>query len=278
MAAAAPGGAASRLARLSPVETVDPALRERFDGWLRAAEGRYVPPLRFADLRRGVRALSSLYVERRGESGFGARALEGEGKRAAFATYYAALHFLTTHRLLAAGLLDAAPGRVLDLGCGTGAAGAAASATLGSPEVHGLDRSGWALGEARHTYAAFRCRGRTRRGALPGAFPRARPGDLLVLGWVVNECDPGARGALLSRVEDALERGAGLLLLEPLARGAAPWWPEWQARLAGLGAHSEEWQAAVERPELVARMDGAAGLRHEVLGARALLAAPREAA
>src|SRR6187549_1523528 len=73
-----------------------------------------------SDLRR---ALSSAYVERRHAVASG---LDGAGKRAAFALYYAPLHFrATSHVLHAVGAASPPPRTIVDLGCGTGAAGAA---------------------------------------------------------------------------------------------------------------------------------------------------------
>ncbi len=99
--------------------------REGYAAWVEALERRHRQSLTFPEVRRGLQALSSLYVERRGKLATGA-ALEGAGKRAAFALYYGPAHFLLVRaavRALGAG----APAlrTVLDLGCGTGAAGAA---------------------------------------------------------------------------------------------------------------------------------------------------------
>src|SRR5690606_29282668 len=150
--------------------------------------------------------------------------IEGRGKRAAVATVYAPLHFLTTHHLLAAagaarlGAIE----RVVDLGCGTGAAGAAAAATLHAsggplPRVVALDRSGFALGAARAHRA--RCaaggaagarRRRSRRAGLGrerarrararraarGAAPRARGRRAAAAARAAG----GARDALVARV------------------------------------------------------------------------------
>src|SRR5690606_24207189 len=142
------------------------------------------------EIRKGLQALSTLYVQKREGADLAARAIEGRGKRAAVATFYAPLHFLTAHHLLedvGAERLGAIE-RVLDLGCGTGAAGAAAAATLHAagrplPRVVAVDRSGFALSEARATYAAFGLLARTVRGALPAALPALRAGDFVVLGW-----------------------------------------------------------------------------------------------
>ena len=233
-----------------------------------------MPPLTFPEVRRGAVALSSLYVERRAGGCIASRSVDGEGKRAALATYFAPLHFLTLYHALEPGWLEPAPRRVVDLGCGTGAAGAAVVARLATaPEVLALDRSGWALGEARHTLRAFGAPPRTRRGRLPEAWPRARPGDLFVLGWVVNECGEG-EATMLERVRRTLDAGARVLVAEPLAHGAAPWWSRWAAELAGAGVRALETRGARELPPFLGKLDRAAGLDHSSLGAR-LLFGPR---
>ena len=61
-----------------------------------------------------------------------------------------------------------------------------------------------------------------------------------------------------------------LLLLEPLASGVVPWWPEWGTELGRLGVADIESKARVEVPEWIARVDRAAGLDHRVIGARVL--------
>jgi len=200
------------------------------------------------------------------------RATEGVGKRAAFASYYAPLHFLTVHHALTA-LPEALRGvrRILDLGCGTGAAGAAAARTAPEPpDLVAVDRSGWALAETRHTLAAFGLRGRVRRGRLPGALPRAEAGDLLVLGWVVNELGEPERERLREGLDAAVARGARLLLFEPLAGSAAPWWPAWSAALAERGVRDAELRVRPALPPLLTELDRATGLRHGELGARLL--------
>ena len=260
----------NRLGRAVPY--LEGALRTDFDAWLAATVARHTADLEFRELRKGAQALSSLYVERRGDVDLAARAVEGRGKRAALATYYAPLHFLAAQHALARigpARLDAVC-RVFDLGCGTGATGAAAARTLDRANVVAIDRSGFALSEARHTYAAFGLLAQMRRARLPGALPRPAPGDLWVLGWAVNELDERSRNALGERLVRALESGVRVLLLEPLASGVVPWWSEWCAELAPLGVVDLESKARVELPEWIARLDRAAGLDHRVIGARVL--------
>ena len=149
------------------VPYLEPPLRERFDAWLESARARYAPPLELAEIRKGVQALSSLWVERRAAGHLAARAVEGAGKRAALATYYGPLHFLVLHHALRGLQPQTDVRRLFDLGCGTGATGAAlATALPAPPTIVGSDVSGWALGEAARTWSAFGLAGRTRRTRL----------------------------------------------------------------------------------------------------------------
>src|SRR5690348_15790927 len=96
-----------------------------FADWMRALEARHLADLRVAEVTRALRALSSAYVGRRHKMA-GGGALDTAGKRAAFALFYAPLHFLATqHVIEAVDPHGAPPASILDLGCGTGAAGAA---------------------------------------------------------------------------------------------------------------------------------------------------------
>src|SRR6266853_6687893 len=116
------------------------AMSERFASWMAGIEARHLADLTFPQVARALRALSSTYVERRGRLSRGA-ALDGRGKRAAFALFYGPLH-----HLLVAHIVRALPpathniSTLIDLGCGTGAAGAAwASALAPPPRIVGID-------------------------------------------------------------------------------------------------------------------------------------------
>jgi len=250
-------------------------VRAAFDAWQERALARFLPPLTFPELRRGVQALSSLYVERRGGGDLAARSLEGAAKRAAFACFYAPLHFLTLLHGLR-GESFGAPRRIVDLGCGTGAAGAALACALAesgaaAPRVLAIDRSGFALGETRHTHAAFGLRGGVRRGVLPGALPPLRSGDLAIVAWCANELGEEARDGLLAALLRGAARGAGVVVAEPLATAAAPWWRDWTGAFAPAGGVAREARARLVLPEALARLDRAAGLDHSELGARLLV-------
>ena len=103
-------------------EPLPPELAERFDAWLEGALARQAP-LGFRDLRKGAQSLSGRYVERRDDAGGLADALGSPARRAAFATYYAGLHLLTAW-LCAREQALAPRETIIDLGAGTGAAGA----------------------------------------------------------------------------------------------------------------------------------------------------------
>src|SRR5258708_21956405 len=125
------------------------------DAWLAALEKRHLANLTRPELTRALRALSSCYVERREKLTSGA-ALEGAGKRAAFALFYGPLHFLTVTAVVRARLAHEIPlDTIADLGCGTGVAGAALAPASARPASNaGPHRSTWAGQEANCTYAA----------------------------------------------------------------------------------------------------------------------------
>ncbi|HVR71450.1 MAG TPA: methyltransferase domain-containing protein [Vicinamibacteria bacterium] len=242
----------------------DPAAR-----WLEALEKRHLKDLTFPEVRRALQALSSLYVERRGKLAEGA-ALEGAGKRAAFALYYGPLHFLLVRQIVRAlGAATPRPARVVDLGCGTGAAGGALALEAGGAVVTAVDRNGWAVDETRWTLAQLGLPGSARKGAVP-AVPDIGRRDAVVAAFTVNELPQAVRERLRDRLVAAAEAGARVLVVEPLARRALGWWPEWEEVFVGRGGRHDEWRFPADLPPLVARLDRAAGLDHRVLTGRSL--------
>jgi SAM-dependent methyltransferase len=245
-------------------------LQERFDAWLAAAVAS--EPLRFPELRKGVQALSARYVERRGGSRATAGAFSGAGLRAAFASYYAPLHFLAAYYAAQELPTSFRTGvrRVVDVGAGTGAVGAAVSLATAHAPVLALDRSAWALTEARQSFRLLGTRGHTRRVELPAGLPPLGSGDLVTAGYVLNELPPAAREQLTATFARALGAGARLLVLEPLARGVSPWWNDSVRRLAAAGAEPAVFKWQIERPAWIERLDDASGLDHREIGARVL--------
>jgi len=138
---------------------------DAFDAWIAGLETRHFAELTFPEVSRALRALSSAYVERRAKLADGA-ALNGAGKRAAFALFYAPLHYLLVEHIVKnlEGAARKAP-TLIDLGCGTGASGVAwARALPAAPHVVAIDRHPWAVGEATATYRAFGLAATVRRG------------------------------------------------------------------------------------------------------------------
>lgn len=241
------------------------------DKWLSALQERHLANLTFSETTRALRALSSTYVERRDRlSRTGA--LDTAGKRAAFALYYSPLHFLTVAAIVEALQLNARPTRhIVDLGCGCGAASAAWATRLSPPaQVTGVDKHPWALAEATFTYQQFALRGETRRGdAARTRVPRHA--DAVVAGWLVNELDGESRDTLKATLLAAASRGVQVLIVEPIATRVSPWWPDWSAAFHARGGRADEWRFRADLPNLLKRLDHAAGLRHERLTARSLL-------
>jgi SAM-dependent methyltransferase len=249
---------------------------ERLDRWLTAATDRYLADLTMPELTRALRALSSCYVERRAQLASG-QALATAGKRAAFALFYAPLHFMTVGRI--ARELSAIdedplerprlPRITLDLGCGTGAAGAAWALATGDGRVEGFDINPWAVREARWTYSAIGVHGATHRVPIDQIRWQKGAADMIAA-FVLNELTDDARESVRPVLFQAARDGHRVLVIEPIARSAARWWADWHRETLAEGGRVDEWRFRVDLPELLRRLDRAAGLDHRELTARSL--------
>lgn len=242
-------------------------------GFFEALEKRHLASLTFAEVRKGVQALSSLYVERRGKLAGGA-ALDGAGKRAAFALFYGPLHLLAVRGIAQSlGATRITPPLLVDLGCGTLASGggwALAAEEAGTPvELGGVERNGWAAGEARLTLRALRLKGRVVRGELLRFQVPSGTGAVLVA-FTANELDDAGRERLLAQLMEAAKRGTKVLVVEPLAKKNLAWWSTWEAAFRRHGGRANEWRFKVALPDKLRLLDKAAGLDHRQLGARSL--------
>src|SRR5262245_2880020 len=125
-------------------------MADAFLSWQDALERRFLSTLTFQEVRRSVQSLSSLYVESRERLDSGA-ALNGAGKRAAFAMFYAPMHFLLVREIVRSlGASKKAMPAIIDLGCGTGSAGAAWALECSPiPKLIGVERNTWALQETK---------------------------------------------------------------------------------------------------------------------------------
>ena len=247
------------------------------DAWLAALEERHLANLTRPELTRSLRALSSCYVERRDKLTSGA-ALEGAGKRAAFALFYGPLHFVTVTAVVRARLAHEIPlDTIADIGCGTGvgaAAWAAACTAVAPPSIAGVDRNTWAVQEANWTYRALGLRGQAKTGdvvrSYPGIGGTNAAKTAVLLAYTVNELAADTRALLLDRVAQSTAAGARLLIVEPIARGVTVWWDEWTARLAPLGARADEWRFPAVLPALTRQIAKGAGLDPRELLARTI--------
>jgi len=242
------------------------------DQWVRAVEARHSTELSFQEIRRGIQALSWRYVERRAERGLGAT-LDGRGKRAAFALFYAPLHLIVVRHIVEALQSPAAaPPALLDLGCGTGVG--AAAWTLASeaprPALTGVDVHPWAVAECRWNWRSLGLRGHVRRADLrtldPGDLSRAG----VVAAFAFNEIPGEARDRWLRILVTAPRRPARLLVVEPIARRAAPWWDTWATAVTDAGGRADTWELHPALPDPLPALDKAAGLSHKILKARSL--------
>jgi methyltransferase family protein len=242
------------------------------EGWLASLERRHLANLTRPELTRALRALSSCYVERRDKLTEGA-ALEGAGKRAAFALFYGPLHFLTIGKVVRSLEADRQPiERITDLGCGTGVAGAAwARACAQAPSLDGIDRNRWAAEEANWTWRELGLHGRARLGDVVRNYPGGgTPRSAVLLAYAVNELAADTRRALLPKVEAGMRAGVPVLIVEAIALRDKTWWPEWSARLGAAGARADEWRFTAALPPIVRDLARGAGLDPRELTARTL--------
>jgi hypothetical protein len=235
--------------------------------WIDDLQARYLRDLTPAEVARALRALSATYVERRARL---ARrgAVDSAGKRAAYALYYGPRRYLTIRHVMETLDPDGTAGTVVDVGCGTGAAGAAWAAS--APErmhVIGLDSHPWALDETRATLRALGLRGDVRRlDIAPDRLQHliaSRPfgdGRRVVLSYVANELTDATRAGLLPVLLDAAGTGTRVLVVEPLSRRTSPWWPRWTRAIVAAGGRADEWRLTLDPPPIVTRLGAAAGL------------------
>jgi hypothetical protein len=251
---------------------------DRFAGWMAALEARHLAELTFPEVSRALRALSSAYVERREKLAQGA-ALDGAGKRAAFALFYGPLHYLLLRHVVS--MLPGATramGTLIDLGCGTGASGvawaaaaeapASARASAGNATIVGIDRHPWVAGEAAWTYRSFGVPATTRQGDIATA-KLPRPATILAA-YTLNELADADRDALLTRLVERGTAGDRVLIVEPIAGFVARWWDKWTPLIVSAGGRADEWRVRAELRRIVAKLDKAAGLNHRELKGRSL--------
>lgn len=249
-----------------------------------ALDERHLADLTRSEVTRALRALSSCYVERRAKLATGG-ALDGAGKRAAFALFYGPQHFVVTReivrRILAteedgdsgAGAPHATAPRfdtVVDLGCGTGSAGAAAALAAGATTIQGVDLNPWAVREANWTYQALGLQGRAVATNLSKVRLKGSPRTLILAAYTVNELADDLRATLFDRLKDAQHTGASILVIEPIGRTVNVWWDAWADGFVNAGGREDVWRFATQLPARTRALGKAAGLSVQELTARSL--------
>ena len=245
--------------------------------WLAAASERYLADLTMPELTRALRALSSCYVERRSQLASG-QALASAGKRAAFALFYAPLHFITVDRiareLSRTDDEQASEGSrvsriTLDLGCGTGAAGAAWALATGAGRVEGYDINPWAAARGALELRRDRAAGSTHRVPIDQVRWQKGPADMIAA-FVLNELADETREAVRPTLFQAARDGHRVLIVEPSPKarpaggptGNGKRWSKEDAPTSG----ASRWNC----PKFLGRLDRATGLDHRELTARTL--------
>lgn len=222
-------------------------------------------------MARALRALSAAYVERRTKLGAGA-ALQGHGKRAAFALFYGPQHYLLIRHIVGElpGAIDPVP-TLVDLGCGTGAAGAGwATGFAKPPEIIAVDVHPWALEEAARTFNVFGLPYRTRRANIATErFTKRGPAAILAA-FAMNELRESEREALMPRLLERAAHGDRFLIVEPIAGFASGWMDRWRPRVEAAGGRADVWAMTLDLPPIVAKLDRATRMDHRVLKARSL--------
>jgi SAM-dependent methyltransferase len=253
------------------METSDPAA-----AWVTSLVERHTSHWSRPEFLKAVRALSARYVRPRTAEGRGG--LASAAQRAAFAGFFAPLHFFTARAIVRRLDLAARPiAAIVDLGCGTGVASAAWAGEFGRvpPSIVGVDRDRAMLAEARVTWTHFGLHGVARHEdavAAAGALvSRRAAAQAIVLGWSVNELSSPARARLLLALRPLAALGHRLLILEPIARRATPWWDAWCAAFVDTPVRADDWKLDLDLPPVLADLDEAAGFRREALSARTLL-------
>jgi len=251
------------------------------DEWIAALIERHTASLTRPEFLKSIRALSARYVEQRASLNERS-ALDSAGKRAAFAAFYAPLHFLTVREIVrqlgvpsctTVRTIDA----IVDLGCGTGVAGAAlALAYPQPPRLEGVDLHPWAVDEARWTWRTLGLAGTVKRGPLEtrlASLVMSRAGSsrtAIVCGWSLNELSNPKRTLAIDALLDLASRGTPLLVVEPVARRLVPWWNAFATRAGAAGGRSDEWRFPPALPPALADLDEAAGFDREALSARSV--------
>lgn len=189
-------------------------------------------------------------LDRPGDSEATALYLRDTRDCAAYSLYFAPQTYARLTHILAElppfPVPGAAPLRILDLGCGTGAASWAMLDYLGPRPVvlDARDHSRAALRTMHDLFTAQKsarwpqAQLRTRCAPLEDYLPEPASADVILIHYVLNELPPASRRELLSRAARALAPGGRMIIAEPLLRAAGDYLRDLRAfALAELKLH-----------------------------------------
>jgi hypothetical protein len=159
---------------------------------------------------------------------------------------------------------------VLDVGCGTGTAGAAWALQSGAASIHGIDRNPWAVAEAKWTYRQLSLSGRATQREVSRSTLRGRHGTAAIVAYTANELPDHGRATLLAQLLELHRDGARVLVIEPIARSAMGWWRDWEPAVVSAGGRADEWRFLSTLPPRQQALARAAGLNPRELTARTL--------
>jgi hypothetical protein len=125
------------------------------------------------------------------------------------------------------------------------------------------------VAEASQTYRDFAIDGRVRQDDVTSAKLPKAPASLLAA-FTINELSDASRETMLARLLERAAHGDRVLVVEPLAGFVAPWWQRWADAFESAGGRADEWRVRAELPEIVAKLDRAAGLNHREITGRSL--------
>ena len=124
--------------------------------------------------------------------------------------------------------------------------------------------------EARWTLAQLGLKGHVKQGEID-RLRASRPHEFAIAAYTLNELSDEARKRVEEQLCECAQQGGRALILEPLARGVVPWWPETAERMTAIGARADEWKLAIDVPPIVRLLGTAARLNYRELRVRTIL-------
>ena len=170
-------------------------------GWLEALDRRHLADLTPSEVARALRALSSCYVERRARLATGG-ALDSAGKRAAFALFYAPIHFVVAPAIVGAIAGSSEQVReALDWMRHRNGRRGLGPSPRALRRSRGIDRHPWAVAEANWTYRQLGLNGRARQSDASRAALQGGPGTAAIVAYAANKLGEEGRAVLLAELQ-----------------------------------------------------------------------------